>query len=447
MKRTNRFHDEDCTTDIYSKLYEKFGFDERKYKYGITPKDREEIDKKIDYQRRFMQGSPLRTIGMSNRTLYDFTLHANHSKFYYAEMQNRVNTFKKYCDEKGWIAFFLTITVDSEFHPLKVVKKIVKNKKTVYRKFVDNNKYCFGNTPIRAIREYLSPKWKSFLNLRFNKRLKELTGKRMRFMKTYEPTVDGTPHLHVVGWIHESIKKTFISSVESHFDARTDLTFPENPESSINYIMKYIVKSFSKDGLLNDVGYWFVKHNVRRFTTSRTLAPLSIYRKVRALPKHQNYLEFTKKYERGFYLVDYYIGDDRTETFTRTCEELKEAIEYEVPITIASISFGHEQICLYSKDKDLKVDLFDGYEERAEKVPKKLNNRQLIVETEYYKEYRRGNKTLYRFDKRKVPPKTLRELTKKELQGQLDSHYEFMPLSVNERHAIENELNFRGVMF
>ncbi len=47
--------------------------------------------------------------------------------------------------------------------------------------------------------------------------------------------------------------------------------------------MKYILKSFqnSKDNTLDDVGYWYAKNKILRFTTSRSLLPLKIYRLIK----------------------------------------------------------------------------------------------------------------------------------------------------------------------
>ena len=70
-----------------------------------------------------------------------------------------------------------------------------------------------------------------------------------------------------------------------------------NVNGAIAYIMKYVTKTFKNENdTTNKAWYWYIKNRVRRFLTSRTLAPLEIYRKVRYFFKNipNDYLYVTK---------------------------------------------------------------------------------------------------------------------------------------------------------
>lgn len=62
--------------------------------------------------------------------------------------------------------------------------------------------------------------------------------------------------------------------------------------------MKYVTKTFKNenDDSTQYASYWYIKHNIRRFLCSRTLAPITIYRKIRHFfKKHSNdYLKVTQ---------------------------------------------------------------------------------------------------------------------------------------------------------
>ena len=60
--------------------------------------------------------------------------------------------------------------------------------------------------------------------------------------------------------------------------------------------MKYILKTFkdTNQTSVQHAVYWYIKHRVRRFLSSRTLAPLSVYRKVRYYFKEKYQDDFKK---------------------------------------------------------------------------------------------------------------------------------------------------------
>jgi hypothetical protein len=417
------------------------------YLYGISPNKKKEINTKIETQKLWMKRSTLGYRQEEALTLLDVSWSANFSQKYYSEMINRVNTFKEYHKSKSKVAVFITLTAPSEYKPLKIIKL-----KENVCKLVDNPNFQ-GVTPKDAIREFLSPQWTKFLRLKIIKKMRDNDAK-FNYIKTYEPQIDGTPHVHVVAWVERRYLEEFNKVFNGHFNkSRCQLKILDNDEKAINYVMKYVVKSFDARGEMGAEGYWFAEHRIIRFTTSRALAPLSVYRKVRHDEKFRDYKKMSYLYKKGAFISYYLVDEDDSYCIPKNSEKYKQCVKDGNKLTLFQINYMycdendevHESV-VYLK-RNYQLELYEDTEERAGKIPKKLNNQDLIIETENFKEYRRGNKTLYRFDKRNVRPKTLRELTKKELQGQLDSHYEFMRLSVNERHAIENELNFRGGMF
>ncbi len=75
-------------------------------------------------------------------------------------------------------------------------------------------------------------------------------------------------------------------------------TWYNSAGGAIAYIMKYVTKTFKNenDDSTQYASYWYIKHNIRRFLCSRTLAPITIYRKIRHFFKrHDNdYLKVTQ---------------------------------------------------------------------------------------------------------------------------------------------------------
>ena len=62
----------------------------------------------------------------------------------------------------------------------------------------------------------------------------------------------------------------------------------------------------SKTGKLDDVGYWYAYHRIRRFTTSRTLLPLKFFRLINHKQEFQDLFDVTKLYKKGY--IDYEVA-------------------------------------------------------------------------------------------------------------------------------------------
>lgn len=271
--------------------------------YNISKDDKKNVDDKLTRQINFLKNRCLTYHDERlSKTLFDLSYGANiRPDVYLAEMSNRVNTMMQYAEQNKFDdPFFITITPKSEYKPLKQIKLGKSN----YYKLIDNPKFNGNPDYVKEARDYLSYTWTKFLNNRvFNKQILPKYGIKSIYAKTYEPQLDGTPHLHVLLFVPKGYKDRILKACSesfkhSRFDVKTD--FYEDKQAVLSYIMKYILKSFSnsKTGELDTVGYWYAKNRIMRFTTSRTLLPLKFYR----LIKHgdnKDYLDLTNRYKIG----------------------------------------------------------------------------------------------------------------------------------------------------
>jgi hypothetical protein len=168
----------------------------------------------------------------------------------------------------------------------------------------------------------------------------------------YEPHKSGVPHLHAMLFLpHEyilKIKKRFYSyfmdlkTWGKIKDTDKDIgalnigglgfryTWYKEKGGAVGYVMKYILKTF-KDINNEDIQYavyWYVKHRIIRFLSSRSLIPLSIYRKVRYYFKEHfginSLKEITRLFRLGF--INRYF-DNTVITYTYYDPELSEYTE------------------------------------------------------------------------------------------------------------------------
>ncbi len=269
--------------------------------FGITPEIKKEVDERLESQRNFLKDTFIEINEEKYISLYDMSISSNiKPDKYYGEIFNRVSTIRKYAKEIGFTAdVFMTLTPPSYLKPLKQVK--LKRDRI---KMVDNPRFNGEFDYVNKAREYQSEKWTKFLSQRIFKDIKKKYGERLIFMRTYEPMIDGTPHVHIVALIPPEFKERFVKLAkkyfsETRFDIKTD--FDDGIGGVVAYILKYILKSFSnsKTHKLDDVGYWYAYHQIRKFSTSRTLIPLRIYRLMNSKDEYKNLLNTTKLYKMG----------------------------------------------------------------------------------------------------------------------------------------------------
>lgn len=271
------------------------------YLYGVKPSDKKKIDAKIEFQKEYLKNAFVNINDESYISLLDCNFSANlKPEQYHGEMFNRVKTIQDYAKELGYdTPVFITLTPPSYLKPLRTVEI----KKDKLYKVVDNPKFIGFENYVDCTREYNSFYWTKFLRQRMFTELKAKFGERLIYMRTCEPQIDGSLHTHIMAFVPKEYKDRFINLVKGYFKTITDVKtdFDEDIGGVIAYILKYILKSFTngKDGSLDDVGYWYAKHQIRRFTTSRTLVPMSIYRKLRHKEEYRDLMEMTKYYKIG----------------------------------------------------------------------------------------------------------------------------------------------------
>ena len=236
--------------------------------YGLTKNDLEKTEQKLKNQKNFLKFSFLYDrINRKSIPLSDLIISANHSpERYYSEIQNRVNTLQKIAEQRELKPLFMTITLPSEYHRYSTAKKAL------------NPKYN-GTTPQEAVKALT----KMFARLRQDRALKELTKEQRIYFRVNEPHKDGTPHTHILMFVPvDKIQKVKIAFKRLFDDRYNDIQ--DDINNSTAYIMKYINKTLplskqenlsEKDKYLNA---WYSKNRVVRFNSSKTLAPLNLYR-------------------------------------------------------------------------------------------------------------------------------------------------------------------------
>ncbi len=241
--------------------------------YGITATDIEFINDKIEFQRSYLENFQIE-FGDKSINMLDNTYSANlNPKKYFSEINNRVNTMFQNAKDKGLKPVFVTLTAPTQYH----------------------NKYKDGNLRINPndTAKSLTQIWNKFTNLKVFQKMKKELGHGLVYFRVYEPHKSAVPHLHAMLFIPSTyildVKKKFKEYFSSNkwgankkaIDFR--YTWYKEKGGAVAYIMKYITKTFKDETNISTqhAVYWYIKHKVRRFLSSRTLAPLSMYRKIR----------------------------------------------------------------------------------------------------------------------------------------------------------------------
>jgi len=274
--------------------------------FGITPEIKREVDESLKKQSTYLKSNFVELDNKKFVSFFDMSKSSNlKPKQYYGEMFNKVNALREYAKYLGFTdAVFMTITPPSYLKPLKQI-----NIKKGRVKMVDNPRFAGLADYVSLAREYESNIWRKFLTQRIFKEIKSKYGERIIYMRTYEPMIDGTPHIHIVAFVPPEFKDRFVRLAKGYFsktrfDIKTD--FKDDVGGVVAYILKYILKSFSdsRTNKLDDVGYWYAYHGIRRFTTSRTLIPLKIFRLINSKEGFQDLYKVTKMYKKDFIQYD-----------------------------------------------------------------------------------------------------------------------------------------------
>ncbi|MDD3324305.1 MAG: replication endonuclease [Sulfurospirillaceae bacterium] len=351
----------------YSTLLE-----ECNYLYGVTPQMRDDVVEKLEKQKAYLKNTFLRINGEVLKTsLFDLSSSANvQPARYHGEIWNRVTALQTYANDIGFtVPVFMTITPRTFNKPTKQIQI----KKNMY-KLIDNKKFSgFIDGSVDYVKQsikYISSTWSAFSRERIFEDIKKQYGERIIFMRTYEPHIDGTPHAHIVAFIPPEYKERFVKLaegyfVESKFDIKTE--FEAGRGGVIAYILKYILKSFenSKNGILDTVACWYSYHQIRRFTTSRTLIPLSIFRRVQKIEFLQDMYKATKEFKKGNF--DIGLAYHPFTSVYHNLSDLKNS-DYKIATISVLVDDGEDALFQLIYEKSFNIDFF---------VPQKQHNQKL----------------------------------------------------------------------
>jgi len=327
--------------------------------YGLNDDIKKYIDEKIEKNKTFLKNLTFYNDDYKLCNMFDSDMNANISPArYFAEVNNRVHTIFKYSKELNLYPVFVTITAPSAFH---------------------NSSSEYNGSTAKDTSLYLSKLWSGFLQLKVFKHIKEFSGIRMIYIRVVEPHKSGVPHIHAMLFL----PKSFINKVEfkffEHFTKQdinkkalkfiTNFKHAKYEDSlgAIAYILKYMNKTFknSKTDTMTNEAYYYSYYKIRRFTTSQTLVPLWLYRKVRNNLQNRDLLQLTKDYRAGHV----YACFDKTFVFQRYLE--KEKIVYDEELGDYEIYTTVEEKIIYQKNNFISSQ-FKNYNKVFDSVPTKF---------------------------------------------------------------------------
>lgn len=282
-------------------------------KYGLTPDDLKYCREKIDSQRSYLSNNHFHTSTGQVKSLLDVSFSANISERYYSQLSNKINTMSDLAKSQNLKPIFLTITLDGFFRGLltanyKKWDRLSVTQQHEYHRHIPNNE-THGllhekidkrlRFTVKDCYNVLAYQWYRFSSGYAFKKLKK-EGKQFIYLKAAEPHKDGVPHFHVLLWIPENYFHQFQKDFERYFPAPQNhkpitngnegdtYGFQTAIHNPVGYIMKYATKSFMDLRTGEDLNYlqsWYIKHKIRRITTSHSTIPQWVYQKCYAIEK------------------------------------------------------------------------------------------------------------------------------------------------------------------
>lgn len=279
--------------------------------YGLTPHDLKYCRDKIDAQRSYLSNNHFQTSTGQVKSLLDVSFSANISERYYSQLSNKINTMSDLAKSQNLKPTFLTITLDGFFRGLLTANyskwdKLKPEKQKEYLRHIPNNEsYGFLRDKINNRSKFtvkdcynvLAFQWYQYSSGYSFKKLKK-EGKQFIYLKAAEPHKDGVPHFHVLLWIPENYFESFKKDFKRYFPAPQNhkpitngnegdtYGFQTAIHNPVGYIMKYATKSFMDLRTGEDMNYlqsWYIKHKIRRLTTSHSTIPQWVYQKCYAV--------------------------------------------------------------------------------------------------------------------------------------------------------------------
>lgn len=324
----------------------------KEYDYSISDIELSIIQDKFNKNLSFLNSHFIKNKRLNKmKKLSDVTYASNYCKNYHSELLNRAEVFISTNKERNYIPVFITATLDSKFRDLlfadysrfnnddlKCLSKELKQKM--------KNQEAFSNKDLIKL---LSHKIKLFNNF-YNRKYKAY---KIQYIRTYEPHRRlGVPHLHMLIFLPNNkkiiydIKTAFLRLFPAPRNKSTDKItkdqvkngelncFQISIKNSLAYIMKYLQKTFinlKKSNFENiklDKNLaWYIKYNVRRFSMSRTVLPLWIYRKMNIIASARD-LYFLNTFLKDT-VNNVFIKDYKNKSFFIYIKETSQSILYE----------------------------------------------------------------------------------------------------------------------
>lgn len=283
-------------------------------KYGLTIDDLKHARDKRETQLAYLSNNHFHTATGQVKSLLDVSFSANLSERYYSQLSNKINTMHSLAISQHLKPVFLTITLDGFFRGMlsanynKWNRKDAADQIEYFRHIPNNEIYGFirdkitseKRLTIKDLYNVLNYQWLNFSKSYAFKKLKK-EGKNFIYLKAAEPHKDGVPHFHVLLWIPANHFDNFKKDFERYFPAPRNHkpTKEDQPDGDtygfqtaihnpVGYIMKYATKSFMDLRTGEELGYlqaWYIKHKIRRLTTSHSTIPQWVYQKCFALEK------------------------------------------------------------------------------------------------------------------------------------------------------------------
>lgn len=268
--------------------------------YGLNIYDFNEVSTKLRKQKEFLTKNCIYDkISDNYIPLKDIIISANHNPHrYHAEIQNKIDCLEKKAKEFNLVPIFMTLTLPSEYHKMKTDR--------VTKELVYNSKYN-GMTPKESVKVLTS----MLAKLRHDRSLKELSKNQRVFYRVNEPHKDGTPHTHILLFIPKDRIQRVKTAFNRLFDSKAN-DIQTDIQNAKAYVMKYINKTLplsKKEKLTTKERYlnaWYSKHRINRFNSSRTLAPINLYR---LLYKRFSLIELTNLVDKNILQIHTLVDD------------------------------------------------------------------------------------------------------------------------------------------
>lgn len=344
----SNIYKKDGKTYIFSSKFEIFN-----YAYSISPKDKKIVKNNLDDSIEYLKKSYIE-INDDKISLYEISPLANiQPKKYRAELWNRVNTIKDIAKDKGFdTPVFITLTPPSYLKPLKQIRL----GKTNSYKLVDNPKFSGSLDFVKESRDFITTVWRKFLTQQIFKDIRKEFNSSMMYLRVNEPFIDGSCHSHIVAFIPAKYKDRFVKLVKGYFKTKTDIKTEFNGDIGgvVAYLLKYALKSFRNgiSGELADTTYWYIFYNIRRFSTSRTLLPMYIFRKINSFDEFRDLKKMTHLYKNG--MIEFEVIQN-TEKYLSGSKML--STDYKIDTIIIKVDGFYETIhhIAYQRNYNLKV--------------------------------------------------------------------------------------------